>query len=66
MLAFDDILDVAITLGGSVTGEHGIGLLKRRALAQELDEPARDLHFRIKEAIDPLGILNPGKSLPRW
>ena len=66
MLAFDDILDVAISLGGSVTGEHGIGLLKRRALADELDEPARELHFRIKEAVDPLGILNPGKSLPRW
>ena len=66
MLAFDDILDVAITLGGSVTGEHGVGLLKRRALAAELDEPARDLHVRIKEAIDPRGILNPGKSLPRW
>ena len=66
LLAFDDILDVAIRLGGSVTGEHGVGLLKRRALAAELDEPARDLHVRIKEAIDPRGILNPGKSLPRW
>jgi len=66
LLAFDDILEVAIQLGGSVTGEHGVGLLKRRALAEELDEPARDLHLRIKEAIDPLGILNPGKSLPRW
>jgi len=66
MLAFDDILKVAIEVGGSVTGEHGVGLLKRRALAEELDEPARDLHFRIKDAIDPRGILNPGKSLPRW
>ena len=66
LLAFDDILEVAIQLGGSVTGEHGVGLLKRRALAAELDEPARDLHIRIKESIDPLGILNPGKSLPRW
>lgn len=66
MLAFDDILEVAVQMGGSVTGEHGVGLLKRRALAEELDEPARDLHVRIKEAVDPLGILNPGKSLPRW
>ena len=66
MLAFDDILDVALGVGGTVTGEHGVGLLKRRALAQELDEPARDLHYAIKAAIDPRGILNPGKSLPRW
>ena len=66
LLAFDDILDVAIRLGGTVTGEHGIGLLKRRALTEELDEPARDLHSRIKAALDPAGILNPGKSLPLW
>ncbi|MGI9197078.1 MAG: FAD-binding oxidoreductase [Candidatus Nanopelagicales bacterium] len=66
LAAFDDILDVALQLGGSVTGEHGIGLLKRRSLADELDAPAQDLHFRIKEAVDPRGILNPGKSLPRW
>ncbi len=66
MAAFDDILSVALRHGGTITGEHGVGLLKRRALAEELDEPARDLHPRIKEAFDPRGILNPGKSLPRW
>ena len=66
LAAFDDILEVALQLGGSVTGEHGIGLLKRRSLADELDAPAQDLHFRIKDAVDPRGILNPGKSLPRW
>ena len=66
LAAFDDILDVALRHGGTVTGEHGVGLLKRRALAEELDEPARDMHVRIKEALDPRGILNPGKSLPRW
>ena len=66
MAAFDDILSVALRHGGTITGEHGVGLLKRQALAEELDEPARDLHPRIKEAFDPRGILNPGKSLPRW
>lgn len=66
LAAFDDILDVALRHGGSVTGEHGIGLLKRTALAEELDAPSQDLHLRLKEAFDPRGILNPGKSLPRW
>lgn len=66
MAAFDDILAVALRHGGTVTGEHGIGLLKRQALAEELDEPARQLHPRVKDAFDPRGILNPGKALPRW
>jgi glycolate oxidase len=66
MRAFDEILDVGLACGGTVTGEHGVGSLKQHALFQELDEPARDLHTRIKDAWDPLGILTPGKSLPRW
>lgn len=66
MAAFEDMLEVALDLGGTVTGEHGVGLLKRRSLAEELDLPAQDLHLRIKEAWDPRGILNPGKALPRW
>jgi glycolate oxidase len=66
MGAFEDMLEVALALGGTVTGEHGVGLLKRHSLAEELDVPAQDLHHRIKQAWDPLGILNPGKSLPRW
>ena len=66
LLAFDDILEVALTLEGTVTGEHGVGNLKREALARELDSVSIDLHSRIKQAWDPLGILNPGKALPRW
>ena len=66
MVAFDEIIDIALLVGGTVTGEHGVGTLKRRHLAQELDPVAIDLHSRIKEAWDPLGILNPGKALPRW
>ena len=60
------MLDLALDLGGTVTGEHGVGLLKQRALGAELDEVAIDLHTRLKQAWDPLNILNPGKSLPRW
>ncbi len=66
MKAFGEILDVGLACGGSITGEHGVGSLKQHALFQELDEPSRDLHVRIKDAWDPRGILNPGKSLPRW
>jgi glycolate oxidase len=66
MDAFNDILDVALQVGGTVTGEHGIGTLKRAALAEELDDVAIDLHTRLKQAWDPAGILNPGKALPRW
>ena len=66
MVAFDEILDVALDMGGTVTGEHGVGTLKVRHLARELDPVAIDLHTRIKQAWDPAGILNPGKALPRW
>jgi len=66
LAAFDDILQVALDVDGTVTGEHGVGLLKRAALARELDPVAIDLHGRIKAALDPRGILNPGKALPRW
>ena len=65
-IAFDEILDVALSNEGSITGEHGVGSLKREALAKELDDVQIDLHSRIKEALDPRGILNPGKALPRW
>lgn len=66
MTAFDEILDVALACGGTITGEHGVGTLKRSFLAQELDSVAIDLHSRIKAAWDPENILNPGKALPRW
>lgn len=66
LVAFEQVLDVALALGGTVTGEHGIGNLKRRALGLELDAVAAGLHERIKSAWDPQGILNPGKALPRW
>ena len=66
LAAFDEILDVALANEGTITGEHGVGSLKREALAKELDDVQVDLHTRIKEALDPRGILNPGKALARW
>jgi glycolate oxidase len=59
--AFDGILDAALSLGGTITGEHGVGLLKRGGLVNELSPTVLGLHRAIKDALDPAGILNPGK-----
>jgi glycolate oxidase len=59
--AFERIVDEAIALGGTVTGEHGVGLLKKRGLAEELGPDVVAMHRGIKRALDPAGILNPGK-----
>jgi len=61
ILAFDDILTEALDLGGTVTGEHGVGLLKVDGLAKELSSEVLKMHRVIKDALDPHGILNPGK-----
>ncbi len=61
-LAFEEILTDAIDLGGTVTGEHGVGLLKRAGLARELSPAVLAMHAAIKAALDPHNILNPGKS----
>jgi glycolate oxidase len=60
-LAFDEIMDAALALGGTVTGEHGIGSLKVRHLVQQLGPDVLDVTRAIKAALDPAGILNPGK-----
>jgi glycolate oxidase len=62
--AFDEIISAAVELGGTVTGEHGIGLLKRHGLDQELDPGVVSMHHAIKDALDPLHLLNPGKAIP--
>src|SRR5690606_2106315 len=59
--AFDDIIAAAIALGGTVTGEHGVGLLKRTGLRDQVGEPVLELHRAVKTALDPFDILNPGK-----
>jgi glycolate oxidase len=60
--AADDIFALALELGGTVSGEHGIGLLKRDWLAREVGPDVLDVHSSIKSALDPSGILNPGKG----
>jgi glycolate oxidase len=57
------IFEHALAVGGTLTGEHGVGTLKRPWLAEELGETVLDLHKRIKAVFDPAGILNPGKAL---
>lgn len=59
--AFDMILDDAVAVGGTVTGEHGVGLLKKRGMNAEIGPTVQAMHYAIKHALDPLGILNPGK-----
>jgi glycolate oxidase len=61
--AFRDIIADALALGGTVTGEHGVGLLKRDGLAQELSPEVVAMQRAVKAALDPHGILNPGKVL---
>lgn len=59
--AFEQILTDAIELGGTVSGEHGVGLLKRTGLHQELSPEVVAMHHAVKGALDPVGIFNPGK-----
>ena len=59
--AADELFRAAIRLGGTLTGEHGIGMLKSRWLAEELGRDQWELQRQIKAVFDPLGILNPGK-----
>ncbi len=61
--AADEIFRLALRLGGTLTGEHGIGHLKRAWLAEELGPENLALQHQIKDAFDPAGILNPGKAL---
>jgi glycolate oxidase len=61
--AGDALFEAAIALGGTLTGEHGVGLLKRRWLERELGADVLALSSRIKAAFDPLNLLNPGKAV---
>ena len=58
--AYGDVMDLGISLGGTITGEHGVGRLKRPWLGAYLGPDALALNQRIKDALDPRGILNPG------
>jgi glycolate oxidase subunit GlcD len=63
--AADELFGLAVALGGSISGEHGVGWLKRGQLARQWPAAALELHEQIKRAFDPKGLLNPGKKLAR-
>lgn len=59
-VAYGQVMDLAIGLGGTITGEHGVGRLKKPWLTDCIGEDVMDLNRRIKAALDPTGLLNPG------
>ena len=59
--AFGEVMDLAIGLGGTITGEHGVGVLKKEWLAREIGPVGVEMQRAVKQVFDPLGILNPGK-----
>jgi glycolate oxidase len=61
--ALDDLFEQVLAWGGVITGEHGIGLAKKRWWPDATSAVVRDLHRRLKQILDPDGILNPGKFL---
>ena len=61
--ALDELFAQVLVFGGVITGEHGIGLAKKRWWPQATSDVSREIHRAIKSALDPEGILNPGKFL---
>lgn len=61
--AADELVRLALGLGGTVSGEHGIGTVKRALAAEELTARVRAAQLAVKDALDPAGLLNPGKAL---
>lgn len=59
-LAYGEVMDLAVELGGTITGEHGVGRLKRPWLVNSIGDDALELNYRVKKALDPNNILNPG------
>jgi glycolate oxidase len=59
--AFGEVMGLGLELGGTITGEHGVGVLKREWFAAEAGSTSLAVHRAVKSALDPLGILNPGK-----
>jgi len=60
-LAFEEIFAAAIALGGTITGEHGVGLTKKRFLERQVGPAGMQVMHQLKRALDPNGVLNPGK-----
>ncbi len=62
--ALDDVFALVLDLDGTLSGEHGVGIVKRDHVIRELDPEALALMHQLKAVFDPAGILNPGKTLP--
>jgi len=62
--AVDEIFKKALELGGTLSGEHGIGVAKKRFMAWEIGDTGLEVMTKIKKALDPENLLNPGKVLP--
>ena len=62
-IAYGEVMDLAVSLGGTITGEHGVGRLKKPWLPGYLGDDVLELNHRIKAALDPAGIMNPGAVL---
>jgi glycolate oxidase subunit GlcD len=60
----EELFALALRLGGTISGEHGVGAVKRAWLARQLGPKASELHASIKRAFDPQNLLNPGKKTP--
>jgi glycolate oxidase len=59
-----EIFEASLAVGGTLSGEHGVGVLKRPYLERALGPVSIDIQRRIKQALDPQNILNPGKMFP--
>jgi glycolate oxidase len=60
----EEIYKLALSLGGTITGEHGVGATRRRYLSMALEEAQIEIMQRIRESFDPHRILNPSKIFP--
>lgn len=59
-----EILETCVALGGTITGEHGVGVEKINTMCVQFDDQERAAFFGVKAAFDPAGLLNPGKAIP--
>ncbi len=63
--AVKEIFELVLSFGGTISGEHGIGISKMPYIGMELSQPAIDVMKKIKQILDPKGVLNPGKIFPK-
>ena len=59
-----EILELCVEFGGTVTGEHGVGIEKINSMCVQFSPEERMSFFAVKRAFDPVGLLNPGKAIP--